>query len=88
MNEKKLLDPKTGVPDLWPKLKEIADHYIEIYKPLQKIEATDNFSFNTAYGLMPKWIQKTLNEIAGIGKRTAKAGGKAAIHMAGEDINF
>lgn len=87
-NEKKLINPKTGVPELWPKLKEMADHYFEIYKPLQKIEATDNFASDKAWGLMPKAVRKILSGLSGIGKKSAKATGKAAIHLGGEEIDF
>jgi len=83
-----ILNKKTGLPDLWPKLKEMADHYLTIYKPLQKISADDKFSIKLAYNVLPEYQKKLLKGFYKGGAFTAKSTGKTAIHMAGEDINF
>ncbi len=88
MNKLKLTDPKTGVPELWPKLKELADHYLEIYPTLQKVDVQESFDLDKAWGLMPKKVRKILGGIAGIGRFGVKSTGKAALHLGGQAINF
>jgi len=87
-NRDKLMHEKTGVPELWPKLKKLADHYLEIYPAFQKVDVNESFALDKAWTMMPKAVKKILGGISGIGRFGTKATGKAVLHLGGRGVNF